>query len=312
MRKPSAVLLCLVAAPILSAQSKIQANSGTVDYITNITSAIDSLVTSGGGLFLSTGNQILTAIGVIMLVVYGLKLAAESASRHHGEFPFPALIQFFGLFLIAEALMRYYTAPLPWTSVSVAGLLPDTARYFSGTIDLSILNTLLDKMNAVVSGTEKPSITSPLMVGVYYLILIDMTIIEGVLFAVNILAFVFIGIGTLLGPLFIPWLIVPRLNWLFWNWVQFMLQYSFYRVAASALTFIWATVLANFIDKSVHGDYTLAHFLILLVPLGVLNIGLMVSVFKIGGVVSDLFKGVAAAGSNFAGALAGAVRGAFA
>jgi type IV secretory pathway VirB6-like protein len=167
-------------------------------------------------------------------------------------------------------------------------------------------------MNAVVSGTEKPSITSPLMVGVYYLILIDMTIIEGVLFAVNILAFVFIGIGTLLGPLFIPWLIVPRLNWLFWNWVQFMLQYSFYRVAASALTFIWATVLANFIDKSVHGDYTLAHFLILLVPLGVLNIGLMVSVFKIGGVVSDLFKGVAAAGSNFAGALAGAVRGAFA
>jgi type IV secretory pathway VirB6-like protein len=129
------------------------------------------------------------------------------------------------------------------------------------------------------------------------------------LFAANILAFVFIGLGSLLGPLFIPWLVVPKLSWLFWNWVQFMLQYSFYRVVASALTYVWATVFINFIDSSVHGNYTLAHFLVLLVPLGVLNIGLLFSVVKIGSVVSDLFKGAAAAGSNFASTVVGAVSG---
>ena len=42
-------------------------------------------------------------------------------------------------------------------------------------------------------------------------------------------------------------------------------------------------------------------FCVLLVPLGLLNIGLIFSVLKIGSVVSDLFKGTAAAGGGFAG-----------
>lgn len=312
MRLPSVLGILFFAAPLLQAQSSpVPVNSGSVDYITSITSAIDSMVTANGSVFLSAGNQLLTAIAVIMLVVCGLRLASESASRHHGEFGFPALIQFFALFLIAEALMRYYNSPLPWTSVSVSRILPDTARFFAGTLDLSVLDTLISKVNAITSGTEPPSFLNPVMICVYFGILADMILVQGVLFAANILAFVFIGIGSLLGPLFIPWLVVPKLNWLFWNWVQFMLQYSFYRVVASALTYVWANVLVTFIDNSVHGDYTLAHFLTLLVPLGVLNVGLLYSVFKIGGVVSDLFKGAATTGSSFASSLAGAAAGAF-
>jgi hypothetical protein len=105
---------------------------------------------------------------------------------------------------------------------------------------------------------------------------------------------------------------VPRLSWLFWNWISFMLQYSFYQVVASALVFVWTNVLVNFIDRSVHGDYTLAHFFILLVPLGMLNIGLAFSVFRVTSFVSDLFKGAAAAGGNLTGSVATVVKGAFA
>ena len=42
--------------------------------------------------------------------------AKPSTCSSRSEFPFSALIQFFGLFLIAEALLRYYDAPLPWTT----------------------------------------------------------------------------------------------------------------------------------------------------------------------------------------------------
>src|ERR1700684_2021655 len=125
MRRFLILVLAPVTVPVLFAQSgSISVNSGTVDCITTTARAIDSLVTSGGALFVSTGNQILTSLGIIMLVVCGLRLAAESASRHHGEFGFPALIQFFALFLIAEALIRYYDSPLPWTNVSVSRILP--------------------------------------------------------------------------------------------------------------------------------------------------------------------------------------------
>jgi hypothetical protein len=49
-----------------------------------------------------------------------------------------------------------------------------------------------------------------------------------------------------------------------------------------------------------------------LVPLGMLNIGLIFSVFRITSFVSDLFKGTAVAGSNLAGSVAIVVKGAFA
>jgi type IV secretory pathway VirB6-like protein len=304
-------LLLLLGAPSLYAQS-IPINGGSVDYVTAVTSTVDGLVTSNTPVFLSMGSQLLNAIGIIMLVIYGLKWAVHSASRHHPEFDFPGVIHFFTLFVIAEAMLRYYNVPLPWSSSSFRQILPDTARQLAGIIDLSSLNTLLHAVGTATANAQKPSIVNPLMVFVYACVIIDMTLIEGVLFAVTILGFVAVGIGSLLGPLFIPWLIVPRLNWLFWNWIQFMLQYSFYRVIASALVYVWSHVIAQFFTNAIHGDYSLAHFLLLLVPFGMLNMGLFYSIFKVTSFVSDLFKGTAAAGSGVAGSLAGFVRGAFA
>ena len=308
-------LLFLVAFAVPAAvaqQGPIPVNSQTQDYVSPVTQAINNLVTNNGATFLSTGTQLLTAIGIIMLVVKGLQWAAASASRHHSEFDFPALIQFFLLFLIAETLLRYYNAPLPWTNVNVHQLFPETGRQFAATIDISTLNQLLAAIQSLLSGEERPSITDPLMIVVYYGILFDMVLVEGILFALNILAFVMVGIGSILGPLFIPWLMVQRLSWLFWNWIQLMLQYSFFQVIAAALTNVWATVLMNFWWNAIHGDYSLAHLAILLVPLGLLNIGFIVCIWKAGSITSDLFKGTASAGGNLAGSVAGALRGAFA
>lgn len=306
-------LLPLAFAAGASAQSSsIPVNSGSVDYVTMITSSIDNLVASDSPVFMSMGNQLLTAIGVIMLVTYGLKWALHSASRHHPEFDFPGVIHFFAMFLIAELLMRYYNTPLPWTGSSVHQLLPDTGRQLAGIIDLSSLNNLLAAIKDATEKSQKPSVMDPLMVFVYVGVLIDMLLVEGILFGVTILGFIAVGIGNLLGPLFIPWLIVPRVSWLFWNWIQFMLQYSFYRVVASALVYVWANVIVHFFTNSVRGDYTLAHFLALLVPFGMLNVGLFFSIFKVTSFVSDLFKGTASAGGGLTGSLAGFIRGAFA
>lgn len=304
------------ALPVLFLSSgavygQIPVNSQTQDYITPVTSAINTLVTGDGNTFLSTGNQLLSAIAVIMLVVYGLKWAAASAARHHAEFDFPSLIHFFAVFLIAEALLRYYSTPLPWTSVSVHQIFPETGRQLAATIDISTLNRFVQAVQGLVTGEQRPSFFDPIALFVYWTILIDMIVIEGLLFALNILAFVMLGIGSLLGPLFIPWLVVSRLNWLFWNWIQFMLQYSFFQVVAAALTNVWAVVLLNFINNAVHGDYSLAHLLLILVPLGLLQFGFVVCVLQSRSIVTDLFRGTVSAGGNLASGLSGMVRGAF-
>jgi TrbL/VirB6 plasmid conjugal transfer protein len=303
--------LVTVAAARAQSSPTIPINSGSVDYVSMVTSGIDNLVAADSPVFLAMGNQLLTAIGITMLVIYGLKWALHSASRHHPEFDFPGVIHFFALFLVAEMMMRYYNTPLPWTSSSFHQLLPDTGRQLAGIIDLSSLNTLLTAINDATHQAQKPD-NDFLMVFVYVCVLIDMVLVEGALFAVTILGFIAIGIGSLLGPLFIPWLIVPRVSWLFWNWIQFMLQYSFYRVVSSALVYVWANAIVRFFTNSIQHNYSLPHLLLLIVPFGILNIGLFFSIFKITSFVSDLFKGTAAAGSGMVGNMAGVIRGAFA
>ena len=282
------------------------------DFIGYVTQELNNLVQAGEPVFLATGNQLLTAMGIIMLVIYGIRWAAYSASRHHPEFPYGEVIHFFGMFLFAEALLRYYNAPLPFTNASFHQLLPAAAADLAKNIDLGSLNTMLQRIKAILDGTERPSVFNPLELVMFGSLMVNMIIAEGLVFATAILGFIGIGIGSLLGPLFIPWLVVPKVSWLFWNWLSFMLQYSFYQVVASALVFVWTNILATFLEKAFHGDYSLAHVAVLIVPLGVLNFGMFFSLFRVTSFVGDLFRGTAAAGAGLASSVAGSVRGAFA
>ena len=50
----------------------------------------------------------------------------------------------------------------------------------------------------------------------------------------------------LLGLFFIPFFIVPQLDWLFWGWFKCFLQYSFYQVVAAAVIYIIGNILTSF------------------------------------------------------------------
>jgi hypothetical protein len=305
---PGCFLLGVVLAPVPA----LAAGPG-IDYTGYVTTQIDSLISGSLPAMQSIGNNLLTWIGIIMLVVYALRWMAHSASRHHPEFPFGELMHFFGLFLVAEMMLRYYDVPLGIIGgVSIHQALPKMSQDLAGHISVGSLTIVIHKIAAIIQGIQKPTLWDPIALFVYVGILLDMGIIQAALFAITILGFIAVGIGGLVGPVFIPWLIVPRLNWLFWNWFSFVLQYSFYSVIANALVFIWTNVLINFIDQVIHADYTLAHFLLLLPAIVVLNVGMFYSVFKITSFVTDLFKGAAGAGAGFSSAVGAAVKGAFA
>ena len=43
----------------------------------------------------------------------------------------------------------------------------------------------------------------------------------------------------LVGPIFVPFFIVPKLDWLFWGWLKAFIQYSFIPVIAIAFLMIF-------------------------------------------------------------------------
>jgi hypothetical protein len=66
-------------------------NNGSIDYVTQVTTSVNNLVTADAGMFVSEGQKVLTSLAVIMFSIYGLKWSLHSASRHHHEFDFLAI-----------------------------------------------------------------------------------------------------------------------------------------------------------------------------------------------------------------------------
>src|SRR5262249_39183122 len=56
------------------------------------------------------------------------------------------------------------------------------------------------------------------------------------------------AICALVGPLFVPFFIVPTLEWIFWGWLKAFIQYSFMRVIANAFIFLFERFLTGFLQ----------------------------------------------------------------
>jgi hypothetical protein len=72
------------------------------------------------------------------------------------------------------------------------------------------------------------------------------------------------AVCALVGPLFVPFFIVPKLDWLFWSWLKSFIQYSFIPVVAIAFLMIferfifrYVTTLPPSITEAEYGVYAL-------------------------------------------------------
>ena len=61
---------------------------------------------------------------------------------------------------------------------------------------------------------------------------------QAIAFVVIAFGFIATAVCVLVGPIFIPFFIVPKLEWIFWGWLKGFIQYAFYQVIASAVVFI--------------------------------------------------------------------------
>ncbi|GGA73341.1 hypothetical protein GCM10011507_26190 [Edaphobacter acidisoli] len=65
---------------------------------------------------------------------------------------------------------------------------------------------------------------------------------QAFVFAVIAYGYVATAVCVLVGPVFIPWFIVPKMDWLFWGWLKAFIGFSFYQVVASAFIFVFSKV----------------------------------------------------------------------
>ena len=63
--------------------------------------------------------------------------------------------------------------------------------------------------------------------------LIVVTLAKVISLAIVAFGLIASAVCALLGPIFVPFFIVPKLDWLFWSWFKAFIQYPFIPVSPS-------------------------------------------------------------------------------
>src|ERR671923_63207 len=104
------------------------------------------------------------------------------------------------------------------------------------------------------------------------------------------LAIIGSAVCALLGPIFVPFFIVPKLDWLFWSWFKAFVQYSFVPVVAFAFLMIFERFIFQYLTTLPPGiteDYYLVYGLQTLVVIGVFCLGILM----VPSLTSSIFSG---------------------
>jgi type IV secretory pathway VirB6-like protein len=124
----------------------------------------------------------------------------------------------------------------------------DQTGYLASAISARSVQDAQQTLSTLWNALEQPDPWSILANLLYWTMLVVIGLAQfAVLFVVSF-GMIASAVCALLGPLFIPFFIVPTLEWLFWNWLKAFVQYSFMPVVANAFIFVFERFLSRYVQ----------------------------------------------------------------
>lgn len=257
-----------------------------------ITQGCDSLTNSAAPTIDALGLHICLALATIMLVWFGVQEALASAHGGSG-FHMGKFLSFFVLITFAYVMVRFYDNSIPGIGYSFRGFINGGARYLVSVIGndsiTSIQNALSHAQSAEGPGMTK-AVLNPYYAIVYFVIQALVATFSAVVSAIVAYGAIGSAVIGLVGPIFIPFLVFNRLEFLFWGWLKAFIGFCFYKVLAAAVLSILAHLLAQYYTQVVNfsDPGTMVQELPLLILLVLVNIYIL---FKIPTITASLFSG---------------------
>jgi hypothetical protein len=255
---------------------------------------LSQLMTQHAGLFQTMGMNMFRSFAVILIVWFGLKSALGSAGGGQGPlFRFDHFADLLITIAFGDAMITYYSTPIPGFGVSFYHVIIDQGLNLANQLNHSLVQEVWDRLTGLYWGMETPGLTIALNVLElirYVLTIICILVAQAAVFAVIAFGYVAAAISVLLGPIFIPFFIVPKMEWLFWGWFRALMQYAFYPVVANAYLYVFGNLLIHFVDSH-PPPYDGATVAVLFFPLVLILVAFAYGVIKIPSLVNSLFTG---------------------
>ena len=219
--------------------------TGGYDPIGTVQQAIATLLMAREAEFINIGTRMFLAFATIILVWQGIRMML--AWREHGEhmFSFAKLLL---MISFGYAMIAYYESPIPGIGSSFSNLITDQTAYLARLLSARSIQDAQQTLGSLWNALEQPDPWSILANLLYWTMLIVIGLAQFALLFVVAFGMIASGVCALLGPLFIPFFIVPTLEWLFWNWLKSFIQYSFIPVVANAFIFVFERFLSGYLQ----------------------------------------------------------------
>ena len=257
------------------------------DPIGTVQQAINTLLDTQEPQFIGIGNRLFLAFAVILIVWHGIRmmLAWRESGEHMFSFAKLLLVLSFGYAMIA-----FYEAPIPGIGSSFSNLITDQTAYLASIISAHSVQNAQESLNTLWNALEQPDAWSILANLLYWLMLIVIGLAQFALLFVVSFGMIASAICALVGPLFVPFFIVPTLEWLFWGWLKAFVQYSFIPVIANAFIFVFERFLSRFLQTLPPG-LRLEEQLLYSVHVVMILVTFTVGVLLVPSLTSSIFSG---------------------
>jgi hypothetical protein len=279
------------------------------NLLASLRDTIFNVLTQNGTPFQQIGVNIFRALTIIMIVIAGTRIAF---SDHHSLHKLRTLA---GLILIVWIMLTLYTRSSPLLGgYSFSEVIPRTAFGMADLVGTTTQQQMLAKLNAIQNGITDMGAFSLLHVRdfvVYLLITLLIVVLELAMFIVVGFGYLALGAILVIGPILIPFMIVPKLDFLFWSWLKALIKYSFYPVVGNIILLGISQIMLSVLNTTLLDQGVTAGRVVVSmaqVPiLAVVFLAGIYSIFKIPSLVGDIFSGAANAGSGVQQAVSSAV-----
>jgi len=218
------------------------------DFLQFMYQAINNLLTQNLGFFDAMGQNLFRMFATILIAWYGIKSALSAASGKY-TFQFDDFASLLLTVAFGFAMVNYYSTPIPGIGVSFHNLITDEAQFLANKINQTELQTIVDRIGDFEARIDAPGVTDLLGMAIYIIVIILLAAAQAISIVVIAYGFVATAVCVLVGPVFVPFFIVPKLEWLFWGWLKAFVGFEFYKVVAAATMSVMSHLLITYLTS---------------------------------------------------------------
>jgi len=221
-----------------------------MDFLILIKNGCDNLTATVGPSVDSLGLHMVIALATIMLVWFGVQEALASAQGGPG-FNIAKFLNFFLLITFAYCFVRFYDGAIPGIGYSLKGFISGGTSSLVDYIGNDSTQEVQDTIRTALAqvGNMSPSFTEPYKLLCSYTVQIVLSILTALIAVIIAYGAIGATIIGLLGPVFIPWMVFSKTDFLFWGWLRAFLGFEFYKVVAAATMSVMSHLLISYLTS---------------------------------------------------------------